>query len=179
TDTTQTATSAPTDTTPSTTDTSSTSPGTTPTTPQTWTPTITSDQADYAPGATVTLTGAGWAPFDSVHIFVNDDIRQTWSYNTDVTSDANGAFTTQFSLPSSFVAAYSVVATGLISGTARTSFTDANLRINGKDNQQHDTLAKEEDLLSITQGTPLTLTCPPATAPPPSPSATAPGTPLT
>src|SRR5262249_52007344 len=99
TDTTQTATSAPTDTTPSTTDTSSTSPGTTPTTPQTWTPTITSDQADYAPGATVTLTGAGWAPFDSVHIFVNDDIRQTWSYNTDVTSDANGAFTTQFSLP--------------------------------------------------------------------------------
>src|SRR3990170_2194508 len=35
-------------------------------------PTIQSDKADYAPGETVTLTGANWAPGELVLIFVND-----------------------------------------------------------------------------------------------------------
>src|SRR5215210_5088350 len=42
------------------------------------TPTITSDQADYPPGATVTLTGSNWQPGESVHINVNDDLGKTW-----------------------------------------------------------------------------------------------------
>jgi hypothetical protein len=36
-------------------------------------PTIASDQADYAPGSTVTLTGANWLPGELVHVYVNDD----------------------------------------------------------------------------------------------------------
>src|SRR5439155_4902752 len=88
---------------------------TTTTTPVVFSPTISSDQADYSPGATVTLTGAGWAPLDAVHIYVNDDEGQTWSYNADVTADAAGALTVQFQLPTSFVATYSVTATGLVS----------------------------------------------------------------
>src|SRR5215469_12350141 len=40
-------------------------------------PTISSDQADYSPGATVTLTGANWQSGEAVHIAVNDNVGQT------------------------------------------------------------------------------------------------------
>jgi uncharacterized protein DUF5979/prealbumin domain-containing protein len=91
--------------------------------------TIASDLPDYNPGATVTLTGAGWTGGESVDITVNDDAGQTWSLNSDpdpVTNDS-GAFTYQFQLPNWFVANYSVTATGLTSGTATTSFTDLSI----------------------------------------------------
>src|SRR5439155_16272282 len=52
-------------------------------------PTISSDKEDYNPGNTVTLTGHTWAPLEAVHIFVNDDVGQTWSYSTDEIADAN------------------------------------------------------------------------------------------
>ncbi|HEX9388206.1 MAG TPA: hypothetical protein VF918_17905, partial [Anaerolineales bacterium] len=45
--------------------------------------TIASDLPDYNPGATVTLTGAGWAAGESVDITVNDDAGQTWALNSD------------------------------------------------------------------------------------------------
>jgi large repetitive protein len=91
--------------------------------PQVW-----SDKADYAPGETVTLSGANWAPGESVHIRVNDDAGQTWSRDVDVVADENGAISDQFNLPTSFVAVYSVTATGAQSGTATWSFTDSNMR---------------------------------------------------
>src|SRR5580765_910309 len=78
----------------------------------TFTPTIHSDQEDYNPGATVTLSGAGWGPSESVHIVVNDDKSQPWSYATDATADLSGGFSVQFQLPTSFAAAYAVQATG-------------------------------------------------------------------
>jgi hypothetical protein len=92
-------------------------------------PTIQSDKADYAPGELVTLTGSNWQPGESVHINVNDDQGQTWSYdsNPDVQADANGNISHTFNLPSSFVATYKVTATGAQSGVATTSFTDGNL----------------------------------------------------
>ena len=65
-------------------------------------PTIESDQADYNPGATVQLTGHSWDPGEAVHVFVNDDVGQTWSYSTDLTADSNGDFTTSFALPTFF-----------------------------------------------------------------------------
>src|SRR5258708_7715565 len=73
--------------------------------PSTTGATIASDLADYPPGATVTLTGAGWAANESVHIFVNDDAGQTWNLNSspDPVADGNGAFTYQFQLPNWFV----------------------------------------------------------------------------
>jgi hypothetical protein len=67
-------------------------------------PTISSDQADYAPGSTVTLTGSNWQPGEAVHISVNYNVGQTWSYSADVTAEADGAYTNQFQLPTSFVA---------------------------------------------------------------------------
>jgi hypothetical protein len=87
-------------------------------------PSVTSDFADYAPGSTVTLTGSGWQSGEAVHIFVNDNVGQTWSYNADVTTDDQGNFTNSFQLPDWFVAMYSATATGASSGVATTTFTD-------------------------------------------------------
>ena len=89
------------------------------------TPTIESDKADYAPASTVTLTGAGWSSGEAVHVNVNDNVGQTWSYNADVTGNQIGGFTLQFKLPNTFVASYLVTATGT-SATVTTTFTDGN-----------------------------------------------------
>jgi hypothetical protein len=75
----------------------------------------------------VTLTGTGWDPGEAVNVAVNDDEGKTWSYSNDVTADASGEFTVRFDLPTTFVALYQVTATGAVSGTARTSFTDGNV----------------------------------------------------
>jgi len=90
-------------------------------------PTISTDYADYAAGATVTLSGAGWASGEAVSIFVDDSTGHTWNYSTSTTAGSNGAFSVQFQISSSFVSNYIVTATGKISGTATTTFTDANL----------------------------------------------------
>src|SRR5574338_1302482 len=70
--------------------------------------TIASDKADYSAGATVTLTGIGWAAGESVHIVVNDTIGQTWKRDVTVTADNSGNLTDVFSLPSYFVSDYDV-----------------------------------------------------------------------
>jgi len=91
-------------------------------------PSVWSDKADYAPGETVTLSGANWAPGEAVHIRVNDDAGQTWSRDVDVTAADDGTISDQFNLPTSFVATYSVTASGAQSGTATWSFTDTNVK---------------------------------------------------
>src|SRR2546430_1967127 len=125
-------------------------------------PTIISDRADYGPGETVRLTGLNWQPGEVVHIFVNDDAGQTWSHSADVTAADDGTVDDQFQLPNWFVAVYSVTATGPASGTATTSFTDANpaLHVFGSDTLAHQTATTEENLGSFPQGTNLALTCP-------------------
>ena len=90
------------------------------------TPTISSDKADYAPGSTVTLTGSGFGAGESVHLFVNDTIGQTWQYNADVAADPSGAFTAAFQLPNTFISNYDVTATGATGAKATTTFTDGN-----------------------------------------------------
>jgi hypothetical protein len=92
--------------------------------PQVW-----SDKADYAPGEQVTLSGANWAAGEAVHIRVNDDAGQTWSRDVDVTAADDGTISDQFNLPNSFVAVYSVTATGASSGTATWSFTDGAVNV--------------------------------------------------
>ena len=86
--------------------------------------TIASDKADYAPGETVTLTGAGWAAGESVRLVVNDTDGARWQRDVTVTATAAGAITDVFNLPTYFVSNYDVTATGPISGTATTTFTD-------------------------------------------------------
>ena len=92
-------------------------------------PTVASDKGDYAPGELVTLTGANWQPGEAVHIQVNDDQGQSWRRDVDVAADAEGRIGDSFNLPDWFVALYTVTATGPLSGTASTTFTDASLRI--------------------------------------------------
>ena len=90
---------------------------------------VTTDQSDYPPGAIVTIIGAGWASGEVVHITVNDDVGQTWSHtsNPDPVAALNGTFTYQFQLPNWFVANYGVLATGPLSGSASTTFTDLSV----------------------------------------------------
>ena len=89
-------------------------------------PTIASDKADYRPGETVTLTGAGWASGEAVHIVVNDTINKSWQHTADVTADDGGNVTDVFDLPAYFISDYDVTATGP-SGTATTTFTDLSI----------------------------------------------------
>ena len=90
--------------------------------PQVW-----SDKADYVPGETVTLSGASWAPGESVHIRVNDDAGETWRRDVDVVADQNGAFTDQFNLPTGS-SPLRCDRYRRDSGTATWSFTDGNVR---------------------------------------------------
>jgi hypothetical protein len=116
--------STTTDTTPPPTTTDTTS-STTTTTASIFTPSLSSDQADYAPGATVTLTGSGWPAGDAVRITVDDSVGQSWSYGADVTADLAGNFTNQFQLPNWFVANYSAAATDATGLRATATFTDS------------------------------------------------------
>lgn len=99
----------------------------TPTDPATPTPPpwIQSDQPDYYAGSTVILTSGNWLAGEPVHLFVNDEAGQTWSLSDNVQADSSGSFTYQFQLPNSFIATYSVTATGTSSGVATTTFTDS------------------------------------------------------
>jgi hypothetical protein len=90
-------------------------------------PAISSDKADYAPGDLVVLTGENWQPGESVQIDVEDDEGRTWSHQVSVTADEQGLIRDEFNLPDWFVAAYSVTATGEVSGVAATAFTDGNV----------------------------------------------------
>ncbi|MDP9182771.1 MAG: hypothetical protein M3P04_08370, partial [Actinomycetota bacterium] len=92
-------------------------------------PSITSDQADYAPGEVVTIAGAGWAASEAVHLTVDDSDGQTWRYQADPVTDAAGAFRVQFTLPDWFVANYTAVATDASGATATTRFTDSNIQV--------------------------------------------------
>lgn len=96
-------------------------------------PTISTDFPDYPPGALVTLTGTDWAPDEVVEIYVNDTANKTWEWRGTVTAspatetDPGGRFTVSFYLPTWFVANYTVVATGPLSGTATATFTDLSI----------------------------------------------------
>jgi Bacterial Ig-like domain (group 3) len=123
-------------------------------------PSITTDLADYPPGATVTLSGDGWQAGESVALFVNDSAGQTWNWSDSVTADDSGTFTDSLQLPNWFVATYTATATGTVSGTATTTFTDANLSIKGADGSPHTQGTQPENLGSLPFGTTLSLTCP-------------------
>jgi hypothetical protein len=92
-------------------------------------PSIASDKEDYAPGELVTLTGAGWQPGESVHLTIDDEVGRTWQRQVDVTADDQGRVVDRFNLPDWFVASYTVLAEGQVSGSASSWFTDGNIKV--------------------------------------------------
>jgi CSLREA domain-containing protein len=90
-------------------------------------PTIQSDKEDYYPGELVTLTGSNWQPGEIVRIVVDDDgvAEERWQRDVEVIADSDGNIRDEFNLPGWFVKDYSVTATGALSGTATTTFTDS------------------------------------------------------
>jgi uncharacterized repeat protein (TIGR01451 family) len=82
-------------------------------------PEVTSDQADYPPGATVTLSGAKWQPdavvnvrVDTVDATVTEETGEAWFRTYAPTAAADGTWQVQFDLPTAWVAQYKVVAVG-------------------------------------------------------------------
>src|SRR6266567_4755688 len=80
----------------------------------TYSPTIASAKADYAPGETVTITGAGWPAQDAIVVQTDDAIGKTWSNTGNVTSDDNGDFTYSFQLPNTFISNYMATASDVL-----------------------------------------------------------------
>jgi hypothetical protein len=89
--------------------------------------TVMTDQADYAPGTIVTITGSGWQPGETVTLsFVESPLVDTHP-DLYATADANGnIFNNQFSPDQYDVSiTFTLTATGQTSGLqAQTTFTD-------------------------------------------------------
>lgn len=95
-------------------------------------PTVATDKADYSPGDTVTVTGAGWQPNETIALVLTEDpaVHDPTLWN--VAADSAGAFIDRsFTIEESHVGvAFSLVATGAASAdTAQGTFTDGNFRV--------------------------------------------------
>ncbi len=92
------------------------------------TATVITDQADYAPGTIVTITGSGWRPGETVTLNLVETPLIDTHPDLYATADANGdIFNNQFS-PDSYDGdiSFTLTATGGTSGLqARTTFTDS------------------------------------------------------
>ncbi|MDQ4035544.1 MAG: hypothetical protein M3153_06405 [Chloroflexota bacterium] len=88
-------------------------------------PWIGSDRDDYPPGSYVRLSSGDWQPGEQVEVYVNDHASFSWSRRVTVTADEYGQFLDEFTLPNWFVAEFSVVATGELSGVATHRFLDS------------------------------------------------------
>ncbi len=90
-------------------------------------PSISSDRSEYAPGDAAALSGDGWVAGETVHILVEDDQNDPWSYTSDVTASADGTVSDSFDLPDDVSGAFAVTATAP-SGTASANLTVTPLR---------------------------------------------------
>ena len=89
---------------------------------------IWTDQRDYAPGTTVTMTGTGWAPGETVTIeLVEDPLIDTHATLTAVADQSGNWTNSEFSPDEHDISVrFVVTATGGTSGMrAQTTFTDA------------------------------------------------------
>ena len=91
------------------------------------TATVASELPDYLAGATVNLTGFGFAPGEIVCYRVSEDNPvETWNLKDSTLSDGSGNLAFSFAISADFIAQYRVRAWGLTSGVyAETTFTDA------------------------------------------------------
>ncbi len=94
--------------------------------------TVMTDQADYAPGTIVTITGSGWQPGETVTLqLVESPLIDTHPDMTAVADENGNIFNSQFSPDSHDVdITFTLTATGGTSGLqAQTTFTDSNNNI--------------------------------------------------
>jgi uncharacterized protein (DUF2141 family) len=94
--------------------------------------TVTTDQANYLPGQTVTITGTGWAPGETVQLVFHEDPTLEPDFTFTTVADGNGnILNTQFQPNSQDVGVgFYLTATGLQSGfQAQTTFSDGNVVI--------------------------------------------------
>jgi hypothetical protein len=90
--------------------------------------TVKTDKADYAPGQTVTITGTGWQPGETVHLNLHRDTGVPPDTQLTAIADANGNILNADYVCQEFDRGITLLltATGETSGyTAQTSFTDA------------------------------------------------------
>src|SRR5580692_2923636 len=93
-------------------------------------PTIRTDKSDYPPGSPVTITGAGWAPGETVTIQIQESDSDD-TFLTD-TADSTGSFTdTSYLIEDTDGGVkFLMTATGATSGqTAQYKFTDASATV--------------------------------------------------
>src|SRR5437867_1611099 len=90
--------------------------------------TVTTDQPDYHPGQTVTITGSGWEPGETVDMVLQEDPPLDPDLALTSVADSNGDFTnTDFTVDVfDLGVTFTLTAAGRSSGqTAETTFTDA------------------------------------------------------
>ncbi len=89
------------------------------------TPTITTDQAAYAPGSTASITGAGWQAGETVNLQVFNVTTDTTETSWSSAANSSGAVSTTLAVGNWSGDTLQLLATGATSGlTAQTTFTD-------------------------------------------------------
>jgi hypothetical protein len=92
--------------------------------------TITTDQSDYPPGSTVTITGAGWQPGETVQIVIHEVPTVEPDVTLTAVADASGNISNnQFQTDNNDLGVnFYLTATGLQSGSqAQATFADGNV----------------------------------------------------
>jgi hypothetical protein len=97
-------------------------------------PAVSTDQADYAPGDTVTIRGTGWLPGETVQMTLNEDPADSLHPATQLSAvaDSTGSFVNRGFSPDTrhLGVTFTLAATGQTSGlTAQTTFTDGTLQL--------------------------------------------------
>src|SRR5215471_7286101 len=158
--------------------------------------TVMTDQSDYSPGQTVTITGTGWQPGETVQLVLHETPAVEPDQTLTANADASGnILNTEFKPDSLDVGiTFTLTATGLTSGLqAQTTFTDAvfmtpptfSTSSGGpfvKGTQAHPFIALYGQTPFITTAPPAGITCPTATfnyalaGTPPAPTTLLPGT---
>jgi hypothetical protein len=95
--------------------------------------TLTTDQADYAPGSLATIFGSSFAVLEEVVmtiVGVSTDGSTATDASWNVSADDAGSFTTTYQLPDFYVPLYMLAANSTTGEVlAETTFTDANLNV--------------------------------------------------
>jgi hypothetical protein len=89
-------------------------------------PTVETDRTDYAPGATVVITGSGWQPGEVVALRIDESDNDAPWQSSVVADDLGNIYNASFVIQTHDLGvSFILTATGSISGQVQTSFTDS------------------------------------------------------